>query len=202
MAGTGAPESSAGHDISSGCDALQGAPGDDRRQVADIGSTNDFYKAATSGVTVSPIQGSGLQRRVTTATPFAPHGAGHQEGRRELSVDTRHHAASRGGVATDAIRRRLRVVSHRHLMRLHFLLDAGKQAAPGVDGNELGLWSGSRTFQGMFRSEATLARVDGSAVQCCSSDKARLCALYDWAMLTLHSRCTDTGVSLWWHRIR
>ena len=33
-----------------------GAPGDDRRQVADIGSTNDFYRAATSGVAASPIQ--------------------------------------------------------------------------------------------------------------------------------------------------
>lgn len=72
-----------------------GAPGDDHRQVANMGSTNDFYRAATSGVTAGPIRGSGLQRRVTTATPFAPHGAGHKEGRRELSVDTGHQAASR-----------------------------------------------------------------------------------------------------------
>ena len=67
----------------------------DRRQVADMDSTNDYYRAATSGVTAGPIRGSGLQRRIRTATPFAPHGAGHQEGRRELSVDTRRHAASR-----------------------------------------------------------------------------------------------------------
>jgi len=72
-----------------------GAPGNERRQVADIGSTNDLYRAATSGVAASPIRGSGLQRQVTTATPFAPHGAGHQDGRRESSVDTGHHAASR-----------------------------------------------------------------------------------------------------------
>ena len=75
------------HDISSGCDALLGAPGDDRRQVADMVSTNDFHKIATSGVTVGPIRGSGLQGQVTTATPFAPHGAGHQEGQRESTVD-------------------------------------------------------------------------------------------------------------------
>jgi len=87
--------SGARHDISCDCDALQGAPGDDRWQVADIDSTNDFYRVATSGATTSPIRGSGLRRQVTTATPFAPHGAGHQEGRRESSVDTRHHAASR-----------------------------------------------------------------------------------------------------------
>jgi hypothetical protein len=43
MAGTGAPASDAGHEISSGCDALQGAPGDDHRQVAAMGSTNDIY---------------------------------------------------------------------------------------------------------------------------------------------------------------
>ena len=60
------------HDISSGRDALQGAPGEDRRQVADIGSTNDFHRAVTSGVMAGPIRGSGLHRRVTTATPFAP----------------------------------------------------------------------------------------------------------------------------------
>ena len=60
------------HDISSGRDALQGAPGDDRRQVADIGSTNDFHRAMTSGVRAGPIRGSELHRRVTTATPFAP----------------------------------------------------------------------------------------------------------------------------------
>ena len=95
MAGTGAPASGAEHDISSGCDALQGAPGDGRRRVADRGSTDDFYWAATSGLTARPIRGSGLQRRVMTATPFAPDRAGHKEGRRELSVDTGHHAASR-----------------------------------------------------------------------------------------------------------
>lgn len=72
-----------------------GASDENRRQVADIGSTNDFYKTATSGAATSPIRGSELQRQVTTATPFAPHGAGHQEGRRESSVDTRHSAPSR-----------------------------------------------------------------------------------------------------------
>jgi hypothetical protein len=55
-----------------GCDALQGAPGEDRRQVADIGSTNDIHKAMTSRVTANLIRGSGLQGQVTTATPFAP----------------------------------------------------------------------------------------------------------------------------------
>ena len=60
------------HDISMGCDALQGAPGEDRRQVADIGSTNDIHTAMTSRVTASLIRGSGLQGQVTTATPFAP----------------------------------------------------------------------------------------------------------------------------------
>jgi len=51
------------HGISKDCDALQRAPGDERRQVADIGSTKDVYRAATSRVTASLIRGSGLQGR-------------------------------------------------------------------------------------------------------------------------------------------
>lgn len=73
-----------------------GAPGEHRRQVADIGSTNDFHKIVTSGVTVDPIRGSELQGQVTTATPFAPQGAGHQEGQRESTVDIGPGPASRG----------------------------------------------------------------------------------------------------------
>ena len=140
MAGTGARALGAVHDISSGRDALQGAPGDEHRQVAGIGSTNNFYKAATLEVATGPIRGSGLQRRVSTATPFAPQGAGHQEGRRESSVDTDQYVASRPRSATGAIRQGLRVESHRHLMRLHFLLDDDGQVAHGVDENERGLW--------------------------------------------------------------
>jgi hypothetical protein len=49
-----------------------GAPSEDHWQVADIGSTNDIHKATTSRVTAGPMQGSGLQGQVTTATPFAP----------------------------------------------------------------------------------------------------------------------------------
>jgi len=77
MAGTGAPASSAGHDINRDCDALQGAPGDDRRQVADIGSTNDFYNAATPGVTTVPIRGigaleAGIDRNAFCSTGSRP----------------------------------------------------------------------------------------------------------------------------------
>jgi len=143
MARTGAPASGAGHDINRDCEALQGAPGDDHRQVADIGSTNDFYKVVTSGVTTGPIRGSELQRRVSTATPFAPQGAGHQEGRRESSVDTRHHAVSMPVSEIALVRWRLLVALRRHLMRLHFLLNIDRQSVAGIDASKSGLWYGS-----------------------------------------------------------
>lgn len=46
-----------------------GAPGDRRRQAADISSANGFLGAAGSGPTARPVQGPGLQGQVTTATP-------------------------------------------------------------------------------------------------------------------------------------
>lgn len=46
-----------------------GAPGDQRRQAADISSANSFLGAAGSGPTARPVQGPGLQGQVTTATP-------------------------------------------------------------------------------------------------------------------------------------
>ena len=46
-----------------------GAPGDQRRQAADISSANGFLGAAGSGPAARPVQGPGLQGQVTTATP-------------------------------------------------------------------------------------------------------------------------------------
>jgi len=99
-----------------------GAPSEDRWQVADIGSTNDFHKATTSRVTAGPIQGSGLQGQVTTATPFAPRGAGHQEGQRETPVDT--------GRDSTSTRRRL---NGRGLRVLSGGIAPGLDAAPFCD---------------------------------------------------------------------
>lgn len=87
MAGTGASASGAGTTSTLAATRFRERPAQKRRQVADIVSTNDFHKIATSGVTVGPIRGSGLQGQVTTATPFAPQGAGHQDGQRESTVD-------------------------------------------------------------------------------------------------------------------
>ena len=46
-----------------------GAPGDRRRQAADISSANGFLGATGSGPAARPVQGPGLQGQVTTATP-------------------------------------------------------------------------------------------------------------------------------------
>lgn len=46
-----------------------GAPGDRRRQAADISSANGFLGTAGSGPAAHPVQGPGLQGQVTTATP-------------------------------------------------------------------------------------------------------------------------------------
>lgn len=85
------------HDISKGCDALQGAPGEGRRQVADIGATNDIHKAMTSRVTASLIRGSGLGRRVTTATPFAPEELAIRRAIGSRQLTTARRPASRRG---------------------------------------------------------------------------------------------------------
>lgn len=86
-AGTGASASGAGTTSALAATRFRERPAHKHRQVADMGSTNDFHKTATSGVMVGPFRGSGLQGQVTTATPFAPQGAGHQEGQLESTVD-------------------------------------------------------------------------------------------------------------------
>lgn len=46
------------------------------------------------------------------------------------------------GNATAVFFRVFRVVLYQRLMRLHLLLDADRQAASGIDGNNHGLWYG------------------------------------------------------------
>jgi hypothetical protein len=131
------------HDISMGCDALQGAPGEDCRQVADLGSTNDIHKAMTSRVTASLIRGSGLRRQVTTATPFAPEELAIRRaiGSRQLTTG-RRPASSRGTPNRRDTRRVAYGIAWAldALMRLHFLIHNRMPVASGVDVQQLRLW--------------------------------------------------------------
>ena len=81
-----------------------GAPGDQRRQAADISSANGFLGTAGSGPAARPVQGPGLQGQVTTATPVrsrrararSPSGAcsGHRAPRqRQRPCGHCHHQA-------------------------------------------------------------------------------------------------------------
>lgn len=100
-----------------------------------------FHWAMTSGVTAGPIQGSGLQGQVTTATPFAPRGAGHQEGHGSRQLTSAGCQRQDRAYANGASRGTFWVALHRRLMRFHFPIHDDRQATPGVDEKELGLWS-------------------------------------------------------------
>ena len=94
MAGTGASASSAGTTSAQAATRFRSA-----RRRSPAGRRHSLFKqfhwAMTSGVTDGPIQGSGLQGQVTTATPFAPRGAGHQEGHGSRQLTSAWVLASR-----------------------------------------------------------------------------------------------------------
>ena len=117
--------------------------------VTNKGLRTRFQRAATSGVTASPIQGSGLRRQVTTATPFAPRRSwpsGAAIGSRQWTpaCDPRQHGALANGPDSGCFR----VALNGGEVRLHFRIDCRGCFAPGLDMDGLGLWFGAGSLVG------------------------------------------------------
>lgn len=141
------------HGIGSACDALQGAPGDERRRGHKQGSANKVPTGRDLGGHGQPDSRIRPSGQVTTATPFAPRRSwpsGAAIGSRQLTPARQRRQG--GALTNGADSGRFRVALNGGEMRLHFQIDCRGCFAPGLDMDGLGLWFGAGSLMGMVRS--------------------------------------------------